>query len=52
MITDGGIGISNLERDIGSSIVSQDLDINYKSEETNSEKDVYYQKELQADNYI
>ena len=39
---DGGIGISNLEKDIGTSIKSQDLDINSKNDGADSEKDIYY----------
>ena len=46
-ITDGGIGVSNLEKDISKSIKSENLDIYGKSE-----PDPYYQKEISAENYI
>jgi len=45
------MGLTNLERDIGSAIQSSDIDVNYKSN-PESEKDQYYQQELQADNYM
>ena len=48
-ITDGGIGVSNLEKDISKSIKSENLDIYGKSE---AEPDPYYQKEISAENYI